>query len=200
MGNIEVLKRGDLQLTSAGKFSSASGIHVLTICPKSTGTGISHSEKAHGDKPVHFLQIWSVPSVARLTPKYFTRHFSDAEKQDAWVRVVAPVNAEGVQKDLREGSKQGEGPAPVQSPLTMYATLLNQGKSLSQAMKGPKGYVHVVMRSGYNEGPGSGATIKVAGQTLREGDGAYLQIPSASDLVVENIGDRFAEVILFDLQ
>ncbi|KAJ3713225.1 RmlC-like cupin domain-containing protein [Lentinula guzmanii] len=181
MGNTEVLKRGDIQLTSAGM-------------------GISHSEKAHGDRPVHFLQIWSLPSPSRLPPKYFTRHFSDAEKQDAWVRVVANVDAEGVQKDLREGSKQGEGPAPVQSPLTMYVTLLNQGKSLSQAMKGSKGYVHVVMRSGYNEGAANGATIRVAGQTLREGDGAYLHVPFASDVMIENIGDRVAEVILFDLE
>ncbi|KAF9074162.1 RmlC-like cupin domain-containing protein [Rhodocollybia butyracea] len=181
MNNTEVLKRGDVQLTSAG-------------------TGISHSEKAHGNKEVHFLQIWSLPSVSRLPPKYFTRHFSDKEKEDSWVRVVAPVNAEGVQKDVREGSRQGEGPAPVQSPLTMYATLLSAGKSLSQAMKGPKGYVHVVMRSGYNEGLAHGATIKVAGQPLREGDGAYLQIPSSSDLVIENVGDRVAEIILFDLE
>lgn len=54
MGNTEVMKRGDIQLTSAG-------------------TGITHSEKAHGDKEVHFLQIWSLPSVSRLTPAYYTR-------------------------------------------------------------------------------------------------------------------------------
>lgn len=138
--------------------------------------------------------------MSRLQPKYFTRHFSDAEKKDRWVRVVAPINAEGVQKDLREGSKQGEGPAPVQSPLTMYATLLSEGKSLSQGMKGLKGYIHVVMRSGYNDGPASGAAIKVGGQMLKEGDGAYLQSSSATELVMENVGDRVAEVILFDLE
>lgn len=54
MGNVEVLKRGDVQLTSAG-------------------TGIRHSEKAHGDKQVHFLQIWASPWKNGLTPKYFTR-------------------------------------------------------------------------------------------------------------------------------
>ncbi len=54
MGNTEVLKRGDLQMTSAG-------------------TGIRHSEHAHGDKQVHFLQIWSKPSVSNLKPAYFTR-------------------------------------------------------------------------------------------------------------------------------
>lgn len=55
MGNTEVLKRGDIQLTSAG-------------------TGIRHSEKAHGDEQVHFLQIWSMPWKNGLTPKYFTRY------------------------------------------------------------------------------------------------------------------------------
>lgn len=54
MGNREVLKRGDLQMTSAG-------------------TGIRHSEKAYGDKQLHFLQIWSMPSQRGLTPQYFTR-------------------------------------------------------------------------------------------------------------------------------
>ncbi|KAF7289015.1 hypothetical protein HMN09_01349400 [Mycena chlorophos] len=107
MGNTEILKRGDLQLTSAG-------------------TGISHSEKAHGSKQVHFLQIWSLPSVSRLTPKYFTRHFTDAEKRDQWARVVAPVEAEGVVAE-----REAQGPAPVQSPLTLYATLLSDGKNLT---------------------------------------------------------------------
>ncbi len=53
MGNTEVLKRGDLQLTSAG-------------------TGISHSEKAHGSKQVHFLQIWSLPlpNISRTPSDY----------------------------------------------------------------------------------------------------------------------------------
>ena len=54
MGNTEVLKRGDLQMTSAG-------------------TGIRHSEKCHGSEQVHFLQIWAIPSKSNLTPQYYTR-------------------------------------------------------------------------------------------------------------------------------
>jgi len=182
MGNTEVLKRGDLQLTSAG-------------------TGISHSEKAHGSKEVHFLQIWSLPSKSRLPPKYFTRHFTDAEKQDKWVTVVAPVEAEGVHADQREG----EGPAPVNSPLALHATLLSQGKTLSQAVNGPKGYIHVVQTSGYNPGAASGATVKVtagegAEEVLKEGDGAYLLIGDGKDIKVENIGNKVAEILLFDLE
>lgn len=52
--NTEILKRGDLQMTS-------------------TGTGIRHSEHSHGDKQVHFLQIWVIPSEKGLQPQYYTR-------------------------------------------------------------------------------------------------------------------------------
>lgn len=181
MENTEILKRGDIQLTSAG-------------------TGISHSEKTYGLKPVHFLQIWSIPSESRLQPKYFTRHFADSEKQDKWARVVAPVNATDVQADQREG----EGPAPVQSPLTLYASIISPGTSLSQTMGGKKGYIHVIQRSGYNTGPASGASVKISAgresQTLREGDGAYILIGDEQDVVVENVGEEVAEVLLFDIE
>ncbi|KAJ7661123.1 RmlC-like cupin domain-containing protein [Mycena rosella] len=181
MGNVEVLKRGDLQLTSAG-------------------TGISHSENAHGATPVHFLQIWALPSTPRLQPKYFTRHFTDDEKRDIWARVVAPVDAEGVLRDTREG----KGPAPVQSTLSMYATLLSGGKRLTQPMRGSKGYIHVVQTSGYNIGAATGAAIKVFGSDrdweLKEGDGAYIHFDDAEEFTVDNVGDMTAEILLFAIE
>ncbi|KAJ7578136.1 RmlC-like cupin domain-containing protein [Mycena floridula] len=156
MGNTGVLKRCYLQPTSAG-------------------TGISHSEKTHGSKQVHFLQIWSVPSKSRLQPKYFTRHFSDAEKKDNWVRVVAPVEAEGVYADQRGG----EGP-------TAFCRCTRHFSRRS---------------SGYNVGPATGTTVKVTtGQgveeVLKEGDGAYILTGNAKDIQVENLGDTAAEILL----
>ena len=178
MGNTEILRRGDLQLTSAG-------------------TGISHSEKAHGRNETHFLQIWSIPSTSRLQPKYFTRHFTDEEKTDKWARIVAPVGADGV-LHVREG----KGPAPVQSALTLYATLLGRNKSLNRPVTGKKGYIHVIQTSGYNPGQSKGANIKIASKdgeelTLGEGDGAYVSVENSFE--VENVGDRVAEVLFFDL-
>lgn len=182
MGNTEVLKRGDLQLTSAG-------------------TGISHSEKAHGTKQVHFLQIWSLPATSRLQPKYFTRHFTDEDKTDKWAKVVAPVWADGV-KDTREG----EGPAPVQSALTLYASILGTGKALSRSLEGKKAYVHVIQTSGYNERQAAGASVKFSTKggdevELREGDGAYVDVKQKGAILeVENVGDRAAELLVFDLE
>jgi redox-sensitive bicupin YhaK (pirin superfamily) len=182
MGNTEIIKRGDIQLTSAG-------------------TGISHSEKAHGSNQVHGLQIWSLPATARLQPKYFTRHFTDEEKTDKWAKVVAPIWADGV-KDTREG----EGPAPVQSALTLYASILGTGKVLSRPLEGKKAYVHVIQTSGYNEGQATGASIKFSTKggdevELREGDGAYVDVKKEGAILeVDNVGDRVAELLVFDLE
>jgi redox-sensitive bicupin YhaK (pirin superfamily) len=187
MGNTEILKRGDLQMTS-------------------TGTGISHSEHQHGPKEVHFLQIWSLPSQSRLPPKYYTRHFTDEEKKDVFLRVVAPVNDQGV-KDVRES----DGPAPVHSPLSLYATLISPSTTLihtfQQTGKSRKGYIHVIQKSGYNPGPSEGARVKVSGAgeegkdiVLREGDGAYIQAEDGAKLQVQNVGEGVAEVLLFDME
>ena len=124
MGNTEVLKRGDIQMTS-------------------TGTGIAHSEKTYGSKPVHFLQIWAMPNQSRLPPTYYTRHFSDEEKKDQWCMVVAPTKAEGVTVE-----REAKGPAPVHSNLSVHASILSQDKNLSRSLQGSKAYVHVIQTSG----------------------------------------------------
>ena len=178
LGNTKILRRGDVQLTSAG-------------------TGISDCENVHGPNEVHLLQIWSLPSTYNLQPKYFTRHFTDEQKSNKWARIVAPVGTDGVIP-----TKEGEGPAPVQSRLWAYATLLGEGKSLNGPLTGKKGYIHVIQTSGYNPGQSKGANIKITSKggeelTLGEGDGAYISVKNS--FTVENVGDRVAEVLTFDL-
>ncbi|KAL4252893.1 pirin family protein [Abortiporus biennis] len=161
MGNVEILKRGDIQMTSAG-------------------TGIRHSEHAN----------------AESHSQYFTRHFSDAEKKDKFVRVVAPANSEGV-----EEKREASGPAPVHSPLSLYASLLSPSTKLSHTLANRKAYIHVVQTSGYNPSKATGNAIKVNGDVeLKEGDGAYIAGDVGSQLSVENIGGGVAEVLLFDLE
>ncbi|KAJ3571201.1 hypothetical protein NP233_g3906 [Leucocoprinus birnbaumii] len=181
MGNTEILRRGDVQLTSAG-------------------TGISHSEKSHGPNEVHFLQIWSFPKTPRLQPKYYTRHFSDEEKKDQWAKIVAPAWEEGVKND-----REAEGPAPVHSDLTLYATLLSPGKGLDRPLQGRKGYIQVVQTSGYNPRKAEGATVRISNPgsnpvELKEGDGAYIFVGQKGNVLkVENVGDEIGEVLVFDL-
>lgn len=184
MGNKEVLKRGDIQLTSAG-------------------TGIRHSEMTHGNGPVHFLQIWALPQKGSLPPKYYNRHFTDEEKRDKFVLTVAPVGSEGVKE-----TRDGEGPAPVQAQLHLYATILSPRQSVTHSLLGAsngisdgKAYLHVIQTSGYNEGKAGGALVKVNEDLhLSEGDGAFSQGGKGQTITIENIGNEPAEVLLFDLE
>ncbi|KAH7106083.1 pirin domain-containing protein [Auriculariales sp. MPI-PUGE-AT-0066] len=179
MGNVEVMKRGDIQSTSAG-------------------TGIAHSEMTHGNREVHFLQIWAKPSQRGLTPTYYTRHFTDAEKRDTLLRVVAPVGSAGVNVQ-----REASGPTPVNSPVTVWATILSRGKGVTHRVPKPsaKVYVHVIQTSGYNTGPATGATIEVNGTQLREGDGAFVYAINAGDeLVINNVGAKDAEFLVFDVE
>ncbi|KAI0027560.1 RmlC-like cupin domain-containing protein [Vararia minispora EC-137] len=180
MGNVEVLKRGDLQMTSAG-------------------TGIRHSEHSHGDKQVHFLQIWAQPGQSGLKPQYFTRHFTDDEKKDRWAKIVAPLGDDDVSTD-----REAAGAAPVHAPLALYASLVSPGRAVAHTAQRHKAYLHLIQTSGYNPGNATGGavTVSVAGQqtTLREGDGCYVHLTPGVEIKVENTGDRIAEVVLFDLE
>ncbi|GAA6056179.1 hypothetical protein JCM3770_004246 [Rhodotorula araucariae] len=193
MGNLEIMRRGDIQMTS-------------------TGTGIAHSEyNRNPSKQVHFLQIWGLPNKRGLSPKYYNRHFSDDEKRDKLVKVVAPAESEGVSDE--RGAK---GPAPVHAALSMYASILSPKASIKHTLapSTTKAYLHNIMRSGYRAPSVSasdkfedgGAMVQLnAGLILEEGDGAFVTVSTGAEdhdarqIEVKNVGDRDAEFLLFEM-
>jgi hypothetical protein len=65
--------------------------------------------------------------------------------------------------------------------------------------------VHVIQTSGYNERQATGASVKFSTKRgdeveLRDGDGAYVDIKKGAVLEVDNVGDRAAELLVFDLE
>jgi quercetin 2,3-dioxygenase len=81
MGNLQVIKEGDVQVMSAGR-------------------GIQHGEKNNSnDKPVKFFQIWVFPNKKNVEPRYQQQSFSEAEKKNNLLTVVSPIgtNDPGVQ-------------------------------------------------------------------------------------------------------
>jgi len=71
MGNIGVIKEGDVQVMSAG-------------------TGIEHSEyNKNKDKEVHFLQIWVFPKHKNVSPRYDQTSIPKANS-DTWTQLVSP--------------------------------------------------------------------------------------------------------------
>ena len=72
MGNIAVIKEGDVQVMSAG-------------------TGIYHSEyNKNSSKPVKFLQIWVFPNKKQVEPRYDQISIRDIEKENHFYQILSP--------------------------------------------------------------------------------------------------------------
>ncbi len=79
MGNVTVIKHGDVQVMSAG-------------------TGVYHSEYNHNnDRLVKFLQIWVFPNKKGVTPRYDQMTLDVNDRRNKFQQVVSPnADDEGV--------------------------------------------------------------------------------------------------------
>jgi quercetin 2,3-dioxygenase len=79
MGNIAIIKNGDIQVMSAG-------------------SGISHSEyNKNTEQAVKFLQIWVFPNVKDVKPRYDQISLNANERHNSFQQIVSPSpNDEGV--------------------------------------------------------------------------------------------------------
>ena len=123
MGNLENLRRGEVQFTSAG-------------------TGIRHLKyNRNKNEDCHFLQIWAKPNVSRLAPSYMTRKFTDEMKTEKLVRIMESV-------DRHSGKDAETEPIPIHADLSMSASILSPGKSVTHDLVNKderKVFLHVVM-------------------------------------------------------
>ncbi|MBK9077412.1 MAG: pirin family protein [Flavobacteriales bacterium] len=72
MGNVAVIRQGDIQVMSAG-------------------TGITHSEfNRNPDKEVRFLQIWVFPSRRGVTPRYDQITLDASERHNQLQQILSP--------------------------------------------------------------------------------------------------------------
>ncbi len=72
MGNVAVIKHGDVQVMSAG-------------------TGITHSEyNKNGNKEVKFLQIWVFPNKRNVKPRYDQITLKEADRHNKLQQIISP--------------------------------------------------------------------------------------------------------------
>jgi redox-sensitive bicupin YhaK (pirin superfamily) len=153
LGTGSVIRPGDVQRMSAG-------------------TGVRHSEfNASQSEPVHFLQIWLVPSQSGIQPSYEQKTFSEAEKRGR-LRVVASP-------DAREASLQ------IHTDAIVYAGLFDTGEAAELALADDRSAWVQVARG----------KARIDGTELNAGDGL-----AASDIRTLRIeGVEAAELLVFDL-
>jgi redox-sensitive bicupin YhaK (pirin superfamily) len=153
MGTGSIIRPGDVQRMSAG-------------------TGVRHSEfNASKTEPVHFLQIWILPSESGIQPGYEQKKFGIADKQGR-LRVVASP-------DGRDGS------VTIHADAVVRAGVFDKGESSELTLApGRNAWVHV-----------ASGNVRVNGEVLHEGDGAAISLEPA----VKVEGVDHGEVLLFDL-
>lgn len=72
MGNISVIRHGDIQVMSAGR-------------------GITHSEyNKNSDKPVKFLQIWVFPNKRNVVPRYDQLTLNLEDRHNTLQQILSP--------------------------------------------------------------------------------------------------------------
>jgi quercetin 2,3-dioxygenase len=72
MGTVSLIKKGDIQVMSAG-------------------TGITHSEyNKNRDKPVKFLQIWVIPDEKNVKPRYDQITLNSNDRHNKLQQIVSP--------------------------------------------------------------------------------------------------------------
>ena len=140
----------------------------------SAGTGVMHSEVNQSQAPVHLLQIWILPEAEGLKPSYEDLTIPVEEKRNR-LRLIAS-------HDGRESS------ATINQDASVYASLLDNGKSLQLELK-PGRHAWVQLISG---------ELDINGTRLEKGDGAAISGETA--LRIANTGGNgAAEFLTFDL-
>ena len=138
----------------------------------SAGTGIRHSEfNPSSSEPVHFLQIWIIPSAQGLTPGYEQKAFPLAQRRSR-LRLVA--SADGA-----------DGSLTVHQDARLYIGNVHPGEKVQYAIGAGRGVWVQVVRG----------IAALNGIEMRAGDGAALEEESTAVLEA----DTDAEVLLFDL-
>ncbi|MEM1227802.1 MAG: pirin family protein [Planctomycetota bacterium] len=153
MGNGEILTPGEFQRISAG-------------------TGIQHSEfNPSSDDPVHFYQIWLIPTERDIEPSYEQKRFPDDQLRAALRLVASPDAAEDSIK--------------IHTDTRVYLSKMEEGEHVvATLVEGRHAWLQVLRGS-----------VSLDGRDLQVGDAA-----AVSDTIKVEVESRSdSEIMLFDL-
>lgn len=153
--------------------------HVLRpneIQAMSAGNGVIHSEfNASKTERVHLLQIWILPAVDDVEPRYEQFSYEASEKKNRLRLLVGP------------DKHPSERAAFIHQDARAYASVLEKGKTIEQPVAaGRHAWVQVAQGG-----------IVLNGLALKEGDGAAVSEERA--LQIEGAAEKGGEFLLIDL-
>ena len=151
---------------------TSSVIRVGEVQRMSAGTGISHSEyNASQGAPVHFLQIWIVPSETGLKPGYEQNSVDFSAKPSGWILAAAPEGRGGAIK--------------VHQDAELSIALIRKDEQVTYSLNaGRNAWIQVAR-----------GTVTLNGLSLGAGDGAAI----SDERLLTLAGMEDSECMLFDL-
>lgn len=147
IGNGESLGRGSIQFMTAG-------------------TGVTHSEFNHGDKPLRFIQTWIVPRQRGFTPNYGS--YNASKDCDSKKNVLQHLASDTKRTDL-------ETPVKVAQDVNCKAAELEMGKSVKVDL-GESRQAYLLCVEG---------ELEVNGQKMEKYDGMEIHGMDAADSMLE---------------
>lgn len=118
MGNVAVIKEGDIQVMSAG-------------------TGIMHSEyNKNNDRLVKFLQIWVFPERQDIKPRYDQVTYDKEKMKNALLEIVSPC------------SQKASGGACINQQAWFFLADIDKGKEVEHRLKDKNDGVYVFVLKG----------------------------------------------------
>ena len=139
----------------------------------SAGRGVLHSEfNPSPNRPVHFLQVWLKPRMGGGQPRYAEKALATSAKRNDLTLVLA-------------GEPKGDA-IEIRADADVYFGQLDAGRRLVHSPAPERAqWLHVIK-----------GEISVSGETLKAGDGAAFENPSA----LEFSASSDAQFLLFDLK
>jgi len=161
------------ELSHRDSMGNGETIHPGEVQRMTAGTGVLHSEYSSPTDKTHLLQIWILPEENRLTPGYEQKLFAPQEKQGA-LKLIAS----------RGG---GDGSVHINQDVKLYASVLAEGKSVSQEIaNGRHAWIQLIR-----------GALDVNGYTLEAGDGAAI---SEEQKLKFTAHEDNTEFLFFDLK
>lgn len=185
--------RGDVQLTT---------VH--------SGIGLA-ARNLHTRAVVHSLEIWVTPWRWKVPRKSLKISFDTADLRRGFVTMISPLKAgpQAVAAEEEAAIPTREGTIPVHADILMAAAIIAPGSTFlwiiglggsteADARERRKLYVQLPLSED------GGAMVRIAWRrefTLDEGDGVSIEDVNFGEvLAVESIGEKEAEVVIFDLK
>ncbi|MDQ1274605.1 MAG: quercetin 2,3-dioxygenase [Euryarchaeota archaeon] len=155
MGNRGTLGKGEVQHVTAG-------------------TGILHSELNRGKEPLHFYQIWILPSRSGLEPSYSQKKFEDSELRN---RLLPVASGQGFENTLK-----------INTDATIYRSSLEKGHVIHfNTQDNRRTFIYI-----------SSGELSISGQRIGQGDQARIDMEQAVHM--ESVSsDMPAEFMLIDV-